>query len=425
MSVRRGGRQRPRAVERVRAAQPWTFGRGPPALARDRLRARLRRPRVGSPSAARGGDRGRPARARGGGGARRPRRRLAALTTIGTCTASLGGDLAMLEDAIERAAAVRSPEYTRGLTNLASILVDRVGARPGRRGTAACARRPRAVGTPGGHLVDRPSWVPRHLQGRWDEALVHVEAVLRYVEEGTAHYLEPLALTVRASIRAWRATTSRARSRTRARGRSWRCGWTTSSCRERWGRASASSCTPVSTTRPDHRRRAVRARPPGVAAVGVPRLGPRWRSSDARAAGAAGRPRGRPAGTRRGWRPTRRGRYLDAADALAGIGGANGRGAGRASARRARSSSRAARGEAEAQARARARVLALGRRDALRPRRRGVAPDGGVTGQRLPRRACSRSIASKSALKLPSPKPVAPWRSITSKNSVGRSCASW
>ena len=50
---------------------------------------------------------------------------IAALTTIGTCTASVGGDLTMLEDAIERAAAVRSPEYTRGLTNLASILVDR------------------------------------------------------------------------------------------------------------------------------------------------------------------------------------------------------------------------------------------------------------------------------------------------------------
>ena len=43
--------------------------------------------------------------------------------------------------------------------------------------------------------------------------------------------------------------------------------------------------------------------------------------------------------------------------------------------------------------------------------------------QRLPRRACSRSIDSKSALKLPSPNVVAPWRSITSKKSVGRSCA--
>ena len=43
--------------------------------------------------------------------------------------------------------------------------------------------------------------------------------------------------------------------------------------------------------------------------------------------------------------------------------------------------------------------------------------------QRLPRRACSRSIDSKRALKLPSPKVVAPCRSITSKKSVGRSCA--
>ena len=42
---------------------------------------------------------------------------------------------------------------------------------------------------------------------------------------------------------------------------------------------------------------------------------------------------------------------------------------------------------------------------------------------KLPRRACSRSIDSKSALKLPSPNVVAPWRSITSKKSVGRSCA--
>ena len=43
--------------------------------------------------------------------------------------------------------------------------------------------------------------------------------------------------------------------------------------------------------------------------------------------------------------------------------------------------------------------------------------------QRLPRRACSLSIDSKSALKLPSPKVVAPWRSMTSKNTVGRSWA--
>ena len=40
---------------------------------------------------------------------------------------------------------------------------------------------------------------------------------------------------------------------------------------------------------------------------------------------------------------------------------------------------------------------------------------------RLPRRACSRSIASKSDLKLPIPKPREPWRSMTSKKSVGRS----
>ena len=41
---------------------------------------------------------------------------------------------------------------------------------------------------------------------------------------------------------------------------------------------------------------------------------------------------------------------------------------------------------------------------------------------RLPRRACSRSIASNSALKLPLPKPCEPCRSISSKKTVGRSC---
>jgi len=42
--------------------------------------------------------------------------------------------------------------------------------------------------------------------------------------------------------------------------------------------------------------------------------------------------------------------------------------------------------------------------------------------QRLPRRACSRSIASNRALKLPLPKPIEPCRSISSKKTVGRSC---
>src|SRR5438067_1467726 len=44
-----------------------------------------------------------------------------------------------------------------------------------------------------------------------------------------------------------------------------------------------------------------------------------------------------------------------------------------------------------------------------------------VAHTRFPRRACSRSIASNSDLKFPSPKPREPWRSITSKNTVGRS----
>ena len=41
--------------------------------------------------------------------------------------------------------------------------------------------------------------------------------------------------------------------------------------------------------------------------------------------------------------------------------------------------------------------------------------------QRLPRLSCSRSIASKSALKLPLPKPSEPCRSMSSKKTVGRS----
>ena len=40
---------------------------------------------------------------------------------------------------------------------------------------------------------------------------------------------------------------------------------------------------------------------------------------------------------------------------------------------------------------------------------------------RFPLRSCSRSIASNRALKLPSPKPRAPCRSMISKNTVGRS----
>ena len=127
---------------------------------------------------------------------------IAALTTIGTCTASVGGDLTMLEDAIERAAAVRSPEYTRGLTNLASILVDRGELDRGVEAQERALDDRERVGSPWGTMWSRAELgYTRHLQGRWDEALVFVEAVIRYVEGGTAHYIAPLALTVRASIR--------------------------------------------------------------------------------------------------------------------------------------------------------------------------------------------------------------------------------
>ena len=55
--------------------------------------------------------------------------------------------------------------------------------------------------------------------------------------------------------------------------------------------------------------------------------------------------------------------------------------------------------------------------------RRHAARLDAAASYKLPRRACSRSIDSKRALKFPSPKVVAPWRSITSKNMVGRSWA--
>ncbi|TWT42262.1 YHS domain protein [Phycisphaerae bacterium RAS1] len=44
---------------------------------------------------------------------------------------------------------------------------------------------------------------------------------------------------------------------------------------------------------------------------------------------------------------------------------------------------------------------------------------------KFPRRACSRSSDTNSALKFPCPNPRQPCRSITSKNSVGRSCTGW
>jgi hypothetical protein len=51
----------------------------------------------------------------------------------------------------------------------------------------------------------------------------------------------------------------------------------------------------------------------------------------------------------------------------------------------------------------------------------GMQGPPGDLPQRLPRFACSRSIASKSALKFPTPKPREPCRSMISKKKVGRS----
>ena len=44
---------------------------------------------------------------------------------------------------------------------------------------------------------------------------------------------------------------------------------------------------------------------------------------------------------------------------------------------------------------------------------------------KFPRIACSRSMLTNKALKFPIPNPRLPCRSITSKNSVGRSCTGW
>ena len=90
--------------------------------------------------------------------------------------------------------------------------------------------------------------------------------------------------------------------------------------------------------------------------------------------------------------------------------------------------------EAEARLRAGRSLLASGRRaEAEEQLQRALAFYASAAGRRVssatrrtccyrfPRSACSRSIASKSALKFPIPKPREPWRSMTSKKSVGRS----
>ena len=71
---------------------------------------------------------------------------------------------------------------------------------------------------------------------------------------------------------------------------------------------------------------------------------------------------------------------------------------------------------------------ARGRRRAGRRREPAAAGSGGGRrgapahhAHKLPRRSCSRSMDSKSALKLPLPKPSEPCRSMISKNTVGRS----
>jgi hypothetical protein len=62
--------------------------------------------------------------------------------------------------------------------------------------------------------------------------------------------------------------------------------------------------------------------------------------------------------------------------------------------------------------------LRMGERAGVRGIRYPFVP----AGYRFPRMACSRSMASNNALKLPLPKPREPLRWIISKKSVGRSC---
>ncbi len=52
---------------------------------------------------------------------------------------------------------------------------------------------------------------------------------------------------------------------------------------------------------------------------------------------------------------------------------------------------------------------------------RGLSQVSIRVAQRFPRTSCSRSMAWNSALKLPLPKPSEPCRSMSSKNTVGRS----
>jgi class 3 adenylate cyclase/tetratricopeptide (TPR) repeat protein len=126
---------------------------------------------------------------------------ISALTTIGSCTAMLGGETTELEAAIERAAVVRSPEYSRGLKNLASILVGRGELDRGVETHELAVEESDRLGS-----AWEVSWslaelgYCRYLQGRWDEALAHVDSVMRPIEGGATHYLEPLARSVRAAI---------------------------------------------------------------------------------------------------------------------------------------------------------------------------------------------------------------------------------
>jgi tetratricopeptide (TPR) repeat protein len=130
---------------------------------------------------------------------------LSALTTIASCEALLGGGTARLEDAIERAAAARSPEYSRGLKNLASILVGRGEVDRGAETQQRALEESERIGS-----AWEVTWSNaelgycRFLQGRWDEALTHLETVIRYIDGGTDHYLEPLARITRAEIRSGR-----------------------------------------------------------------------------------------------------------------------------------------------------------------------------------------------------------------------------
>ena len=214
----------------------------------------------------------------------------------------------------------------------------------------------------------------RHLQGRWDEALVFVEAVIRYVEGGTAHYIAPLALTVRASIRVARDDVAGALEDS---GRAAELALRTDdqmvpgALGPRLGVLLHAGLHDEARTTAEE----LFARQPSATLLWESAPGPPWRSSACSSVSRRRRPaRPVPLVTA----PPRRGRYLESADVLAAMGARTDEAVARFRAGRALLGEGLT-ADGEAQLRACARLLALRRRGAARPRRGGVTPDRLVT----------------------------------------------